>query len=300
MSFPSQGETLAGWHFTGDGDGFAGDRGRPCVVMAHGIGGTRDSGLQPFAENFASAGLDVLLFDYRGWGDSDCRMMLTGARPAAAETFTGEMRELRGYVDPGEQSEDWFNAISYAATNPMVDAGRIGLRGSDLSGGYVLYAAAHDLRVKALVSQVTWADLRPSKPYQPDPARVVAEADAAASRITAGQAPYPADRARVVRVEAAVRVGRAQSAEQPRSHRVERVAAEPATGGAVRDEHDLRRVRRREPRCEGVGDARRSEVRILDIDRVPCCCDGVEVERFDFAHRRGRFSRRQRARDADV
>jgi hypothetical protein len=137
-----------------------------------------------------------MLFDYRGWGDSDGRVMLTGPGPAASGTSASQVREVRGYVDPGEQSEDWFNAVSYAATQPMVDAGRIGLRGSDLSGGYVIYAAAHDTRVKAVVSQVTWADLRPSKPYQPDPARLIAEADAAASHIAAGQASYPAERAR--------------------------------------------------------------------------------------------------------
>jgi hypothetical protein len=126
-----------------------------------------------------------MLFDYRGWGDSDGRVMLSGGA-------------LRGYIDPGEQSEDWFNAISYVASGPlpMVDTGRIGLRGSDLSGGYVVYAAAHDPRVKALVSQVTWADLRPSKPYQADPDRLLAEADAAASRIAAGEATYPPERAR--------------------------------------------------------------------------------------------------------
>jgi pimeloyl-ACP methyl ester carboxylesterase len=171
--------------------------------MAHGWGATAAS-FREDAVALARAGYLVMLFDYRGWGDSDGRVALTGAQsltggPAAGGaggTFTSEVRELRGYVDPGEQSEDWFNAISYAATQPMVDAGRIGLRGSDLSGGYVVYAAAHDLRVKALVSQVTWADLRPSRPYQPDPARVIAEGDAAASRIASGQAPYPSERTR--------------------------------------------------------------------------------------------------------
>ena len=39
--------------------------------MAHGFGGTRDTGLLGYAEGFAAAGLDVLLFDYRGFGDSD-------------------------------------------------------------------------------------------------------------------------------------------------------------------------------------------------------------------------------------
>ena len=34
--------------------------GRPVVVMAHGLAGTMDSGLAPFAEALAAAGLDVL------------------------------------------------------------------------------------------------------------------------------------------------------------------------------------------------------------------------------------------------
>ena len=38
--------------------------------MAHGLGGTKDSGLAPFAEALAEAGLDVLAFDYRGFGAS--------------------------------------------------------------------------------------------------------------------------------------------------------------------------------------------------------------------------------------
>jgi hypothetical protein len=48
-----------------------------------------------------------------------------------------------------------------------------------------------------VVSQVTWADLRPSKPYEPDPARAISEANAAASQIATGQASYPPELARV-------------------------------------------------------------------------------------------------------
>ena len=60
VSFPSEGELCAAWHLTGEGDALrAASRGRPCVVMAHGVGGTKDSGLLPFAEAFAEAGLDV-------------------------------------------------------------------------------------------------------------------------------------------------------------------------------------------------------------------------------------------------
>jgi hypothetical protein len=63
---------------------------------------------------------------------------------------------------------------------------------------------------------VTWADLRPSKPYQPDPARVIAEGDAAASRIASGQASYPADRARVPGVAGATLVGAPVGNKAPR------------------------------------------------------------------------------------
>lgn len=186
----------AQWIYAAENEG----RKLPTVIMAHGWGATAANFRQDAVE-LARAGYLVMLFDYRGWGDSDGRVMLTGSRstaegPAAGGTFNAPVRELRGYVDPWEQVEDWFNAVSYAATDPMVDAGRIGLFGSDLSGGHVIYVAAHEPRVKALVSQVSRADTRPSKPYQPDPAKVLAEADAAASRLAAGQGQYPAERAR--------------------------------------------------------------------------------------------------------
>lgn len=42
----------------------------PCVVMGHGFTGTRDQ-LLPYAEALAAAGLAVLTFDYRHFGDSD-------------------------------------------------------------------------------------------------------------------------------------------------------------------------------------------------------------------------------------
>jgi hypothetical protein len=115
---------------------------------------------------------------------------------ARGGTFTTEVRELRGYIDPWEQVNDWFSAINYAVTNPMVDAARLGVLGSDLSGGHVIYVAAHEPRVKALVSEVSSVDIRPYKPYQSDPATVIAQANASASRITTGQEQYPAEQAR--------------------------------------------------------------------------------------------------------
>jgi uncharacterized protein len=197
----------AQWFYASETEG----RKLPTVIIAPGWGATA-ANLRQDAVDLARAGYRVMLFDYRGWGDSDGRVMLTNHRPAAGGpaaggTFTAEVHELRGYIDPWEQVEDWLNAISYAVTDPMVDAGRIGVLGSDLSGGHVIQVAAQDPRVKALVSQVSVADTRPYKPYQPDPAKVIAEANAAASRIATGQAPYPADRARAPSAQGGALVG---------------------------------------------------------------------------------------------
>src|SRR3990167_2947401 len=42
----------------------------PVIVMAHGFGGLKDWGLQPYAERFVKAGFAVVRFDYRGFGKS--------------------------------------------------------------------------------------------------------------------------------------------------------------------------------------------------------------------------------------
>jgi pimeloyl-ACP methyl ester carboxylesterase len=105
--------------------------------MAHGIGGTRDSGLLPFARAFAEAGLDVLLFDYRGFGDS-----------------TGEPRQLAW---PPRHREDYRAAVEFARILDGVDPERIVLWGTAWSGGHVVYVAADDPRIAAVISQA--ADL---------------------------------------------------------------------------------------------------------------------------------------------
>ena len=131
--FPSHGESCAAWHLTGEGDAFAGEHGRPCVVMAHGLGATKDSGLLPFAEAFAGAGLDVLLFDYRCFGES-----------------TGEPRQLAW---PARHREDYAAAVEFARGLDGVDPERIVLWGTSWSGGHVVYVGADDSRIAAVISQ---------------------------------------------------------------------------------------------------------------------------------------------------
>ncbi|GEC23350.1 alpha/beta hydrolase [Pseudonocardia saturnea] len=136
-SFVSRGTRCAAWYLTTPSDALTGERGRPCVVMAHGFGATRDSGLLPFAQRFAAAGCDVLLFDYRGFGTSD------GTRdPGLAQ----DVHHLR-------HRADYHAAIAHARTLPGVDRERIVLWGSSYSGGHVVPVAARDGQVAAVISQ---------------------------------------------------------------------------------------------------------------------------------------------------
>ncbi len=130
----------------------------PTIIQAHGWGGVA-ANLRRDAIDMAKAGYLVITFDYRGWGQSDARLVLTKPSPIKPtsgqnQTFTAEVMEQREYVDPLEQVTDWFNIINWAAGEPAVDKERIGLRGSSFSGGHVFYIAAREPRVKAVVSQV--------------------------------------------------------------------------------------------------------------------------------------------------
>ena len=139
IEFMSCGVRCAGVHLQGQGDALAGKDGRrPCVVMAHGFGGTLDSGLMPFAERFAEAGIDAVVFDYRHFGASD-----------------GEPRQL---LSVRRQLEDYAAAIAFARGIGEVDPDRIVLWGSSYAGGHVVPAAVTDGRVAGVISQVPAMD----------------------------------------------------------------------------------------------------------------------------------------------
>lgn len=132
VQFTSGGTVCDAWYFRAQNDALAGAAGRPIVVMAHGLGGTKDSGLAPYAERLAAVGLDVFAFDYRGFGASG-----------------GEVRQS---VSIDGQLEDYRAAVVAAAALDGVDAGRIVLWGVSLSGGHVLAVGAGRDDVAAIVS----------------------------------------------------------------------------------------------------------------------------------------------------
>ena len=130
IEFDAEGVTLRGWFYDADGRSGA----APTIVMAHGFSAVKEMYLDKFAEAFAGAGLNALVFDNRNFGASD--------------------GEPRCEIDPVQQVRDYRHAITYASTLDEVDPTRIGAWGSSYSGGHVLVLGAIDRRVKAVVAQV--------------------------------------------------------------------------------------------------------------------------------------------------
>lgn len=138
------------------------DKKLPTIVMSHGWGGTAQM-LRPDAIVFARAGYLVVAFDYRGWGNSDSRVILTKPAPKRQGkelTFTAQVKRVREVVDPIDQTTDIMNAIHWTMAEKQCDPNRLGIWGSSYSGGHVAYVAAREPRVKALVSQVPAYDSR--------------------------------------------------------------------------------------------------------------------------------------------
>lgn len=131
--FVSGGLRCSAWLFLPEG------RERPpVIVMAHGLSGQKDFGLQNYAGYFASHGMAALVFDYRNYGGSE-----------------GEPRNL---VNPWRQLDDWKAAISHARGLDAVDGSRLALWGTSFSGGHVVATAAQVSGIKAVVAQVPFVD----------------------------------------------------------------------------------------------------------------------------------------------
>ncbi|MFQ5630723.1 MAG: alpha/beta hydrolase [bacterium] len=110
----------------------------PCIIMGNGLGGTKDVLLEQYAVRFQAAGFAVLVFDYRHFGDSE-----------------GEPCQL---VWIPYQLQDYAAAVSYARSLAEIDAEKIALWGTSLSGGHVIVAAAKDQNITCVVAQCPWLD----------------------------------------------------------------------------------------------------------------------------------------------
>ncbi|MFN8609659.1 MAG: alpha/beta hydrolase [Vulcanimicrobiota bacterium] len=130
LTFRSQGDDCAAWHYPAESSS--------CVVLAPGLGGTREGGLDRYAERFQKAGLHSLVFDYRYFGDSQ-----------------GEPRQL-GSIPC--QLQDWQAALDFALTLPGVE--RLALWGTSFSSGHVLTIASRNPEIVAVIAQNPMVDGR--------------------------------------------------------------------------------------------------------------------------------------------
>lgn len=133
VTFESAGLRCAAWLYRAPGPGPT-----PIVVMGHGLGGTRELGLEPYARRFQEAGITALVFDYRHYGGSE-----------------GEPREL---LSVGKQLADFRAAIAFARSLPGVDPARVAAWGSSFGGGHVTTLAAEGHGLAAAVAQVPFSD----------------------------------------------------------------------------------------------------------------------------------------------
>ncbi|BDZ64404.1 alpha/beta hydrolase [Agromyces mangrovi Wang et al. 2018] len=134
VEFFSEGDRIAGLWRTPDGDG-------PFRAIVQGPGwlGLKDAKLYVrYHEALVAAGFGVLVFDYRGFGDSG-----------------GD----RGILSPVRQLQDLVNAVTYLTIRDDVIADAIGVFGTGgTGGGNAVLLADADPRVRAAVSQVPVAD----------------------------------------------------------------------------------------------------------------------------------------------
>jgi alpha-beta hydrolase superfamily lysophospholipase len=144
-SFQVAGDECAAWMY--QPAGFDATGARPIIVMAHGLSGTRRDRLGPFAEHFAQHGCFAMIFDHRGFGDSN---------------------GTRDLFEPARQLEDWDRAIDFARRWPGADPKRVVTFGSSMGGGNALAAAALDGEVAAVISQVPFLDMV-RQAYRPAP-----------------------------------------------------------------------------------------------------------------------------------
>lgn len=137
VSFNVKGSEIRAWLYVPRG---VSER-LPCIVMASGLGGTKDMG-EGYALRFQEAGFAVLAFDYRHFGQSK-----------------GEPRQL---IWIPYQLEDWAAAVEYVRGFAMIDPMRVALWGTSLSGGHVIVTAARDHKIACIVAQCPGVDGRAS------------------------------------------------------------------------------------------------------------------------------------------
>ncbi|KAF8939960.1 alpha/beta superfamily hydrolase [Dissophora ornata] len=136
VSFLSEAIKIAGHLYIPDSHK-AGDK-LPAIVVAHPFGAVKEQTTGHYAEQLSKEGFVTLAFDRRYQGASE-----------------GTPRQLE---DPFGAGEDIKSAVTFLSLQEQVHPSRIGILGICAGGGYVIFAASTDHRIKA-VATVSGADI---------------------------------------------------------------------------------------------------------------------------------------------
>jgi pimeloyl-ACP methyl ester carboxylesterase len=125
--------SLAAWLVVPEGPGP-----HPGVVMGQGFSMTRHDGFAPYAEAFIAAGVAVLAFDYRYFGDS-------GGQPRLKFSIRA-------------QRADWRAAIAYARADERIDASRVVAWGFSFGGGFAVERGIDDTQLAGVIALCPFVD----------------------------------------------------------------------------------------------------------------------------------------------
>ena len=134
VTFQSQNQTLVGNLFLPDSYQ-EGDK-LPAVVVTGAWTTVKEQMPTTYAAQLADEGYAALVFDFRGWGESD--------------------DAIKYLEDPARKTQDIHAAVNFLATRLEVDATKIAGLGICASAGYMSDAAASNPNIKSLALVAPW------------------------------------------------------------------------------------------------------------------------------------------------
>ena len=114
----------------------------PAILIAHGFGGSKDS-VASDAQFYAAKGYVVLTWTARGFGKSTGQI--------AMNSMTAEVADTRALIS--------YLANSKYVTQDKTGDPRVGITGGSYGGANALMTASADLRIDAVIADITWNNL---------------------------------------------------------------------------------------------------------------------------------------------